>query len=99
MNTWLMRRLVTQAGVAGDDGAQQLVGVQAALHQQLGLALPHELHRLGRRGMAVRRIDDPRAPNRDAAPPGHVFDPGGGADENGRNQALLAGLERPDQRR
>ncbi len=47
-----------QAGLARDDRAQQLVGVQAALHQELGLALANELHRFGRRAMAVRSVDD-----------------------------------------
>ena len=47
-----------QAGLACDDRAQQLVGVQAALHQQLGLALAHQRDRPRRRGVAVRRVDD-----------------------------------------
>ena len=46
-------------GLPRHHGAQQLVGVQAALHQQLGLTLAHQLHGLGRRCVAVRRIDDP----------------------------------------
>ena len=56
-----------QAGVALDHGGHQLVGVQAALHQRLGLALAHQLHR--RRGgrLAVRRIDDLHAGEIDAA--------------------------------
>ena len=47
-----------QAGLARDDRAEQLVGVQAAFHQELGLALAHQLDRLRRRRMAVRRVDD-----------------------------------------
>ena len=43
------------AGVARHDGAHQLVGVQAALHQGLGAARAHELDRLGRRIVAVQR--------------------------------------------
>ena len=43
------------AGVARDDGAHQLVGMQAALHQGFGLALAHEFDRLGGRIVAVRR--------------------------------------------
>ena len=47
-----------QARIALDHRGHQLVGVQAALHQGLGLALAHQLHR--RRGgrLAVGRIDD-----------------------------------------
>ena len=39
MNTWLMRRPVRSPVSLRDDRAEQLVAVQAALHQQLGLAL------------------------------------------------------------
>ena len=47
-----------QAALAADHGAHEFVGVQAALHQRLGLARLHELDgRLGRR-MAVRCVDD-----------------------------------------
>ena len=47
-----------QAGLAPHHGGHQLVGVQAALHQRLGLALAHQLHRRGRGRLAVRRLDD-----------------------------------------
>ena len=51
-----------QPRLLGHDGTQQLVAVQAALHQQLGLALTNQFHRLCRRGMAVRRVDNPESP-------------------------------------
>ena len=41
------------------DRAQQLVRVQAAFHQQLGLALADQVDGLRRGRMAVRRVDDP----------------------------------------
>ena len=47
-----------QPALAPHDGAHQLVGVQAALHQRLGLALQHQFHGLRGRGVAVRRVDD-----------------------------------------
>ena len=47
--------------------AEELVGVQAAFHQQLGLALTNQLHRLGRGRVAVRRVDDPQLPEVDPA--------------------------------
>ena len=67
MNTWLMRRAVRRPVSLRHDGTQHLVGVQAALHQQLGLAETNELHRLGRRGVAVRRVDDAGLPDVDPA--------------------------------
>ena len=51
-----------QAGVAPDDRAHQLVGVKAALHQRLRLALAHQLDRLVGGRLAVRRVDDRRMP-------------------------------------
>ena len=59
MKTWLMRRPVRRPVSSRDDRAQELVRVEAAFHQQLRLALANQLHGLGRRGMAVWRIDDP----------------------------------------
>ena len=51
-----MRRFGAQR--AGDDGGHQLVGVQAALHQRVDLALDGELDGACRRGMAVRHVLD-----------------------------------------
>ena len=89
-----------QPGLARDDRAEQLVGVQAALHQQLGLALPHQLHRLGRRrrGCAARRRSAicPRS-----MPAGlrDLLDLRRRADEDRHDQPLLGGLDRAGQRR
>ena len=47
-----------QAALAADDGAHEFVRVQAALHQRLGLARPHEIDRFLRCRMAVRGVDD-----------------------------------------
>ena len=58
MKTWLMRRAVRMPVSLCDDLGHQFVGVQAALHQRLGFALAHQLDRLRRRGVAVRRIDE-----------------------------------------
>ena len=64
---WLMRRVRAQPGFALDHRAHQLVGVQAALHERLGLALARQRdRRLGRR-FAVRRVDD-RKPARSSRP-------------------------------
>ena len=45
---------------AADHGAHQLVGVQAALHQRVDLALERELDGARGRGMAVRHVLDRR---------------------------------------
>ena len=47
-----------QSRLARHDRAEQFVSVQAAFHQQLGLALPDEFHGLRGRIVAVRGIDD-----------------------------------------
>ena len=47
-----------QPGLARDHRAEQLVGVQAALHQQLRFARAHQRHRFRRGLMAVRGLDD-----------------------------------------
>ena len=67
MNTWLMRRPVRSPVSRATTAPSSSSRVQAALHQQLGLALANQLDRLRRRGMAVRRVDDPRAAEIDAA--------------------------------
>ena len=67
-----------------DHGAQQLVGVQAALHQQLGLALAHERDRLRRRGVAVRDVDDLGPPRSMPVRLGDLVDLRGGPDEDRR---------------
>ena len=82
-----------QAGLSRNDRTEQLVRVQAPLHQELGLPLPNQLHGFGRRRVAVRRIDDPGVPEVDPALPGDFVDPGGGAHENGRDQPFGAGLD------
>ena len=50
------------AGVARHHRAHQLVGVKAALHQRLGAAGAHQLHRLGRGIVAVLGVDQFEAP-------------------------------------
>ena len=79
-------------------GAHQFIGVQAALHQCLGLALAHELH--GHRGRrdTVRRIDDVHASEIDVVGGGDLVDPLDRADENRRDQAEFRGLDRAFER-
>jgi hypothetical protein len=55
-----------QADLARGDRAHELIGVQAAFHQQLARPLANELDRLCRRRLAVRRVDDPEAADLEA---------------------------------
>jgi hypothetical protein len=73
MNTWLMRRSVRRPVSL----ATTALSVQAALHEQLGLALADQLHGLRSRGVAVRCIDDLGFSEGDPAPLGHLLDLGG----------------------
>ena len=50
--------LGANAGSLRNDRAHHLVGVQAALHQRLGLGLAHQRDCLGRRIVAVHRFND-----------------------------------------
>ena len=85
MNTWLMRRLLRSVPV--DDLVHEFVGVQAALHQQAGLAGAHQRHGgLGGR-VAVRRVDDARVAQVQAELRGGVADLAFRSDQDGVQQA------------
>ena len=88
-----------QAGLLRHDRAQQLVGVQAAFHQQLGLAGADQRHRLRGRRMAVRGIHDPDLAEVDAVLGGERLDGGRRADEDRRDQSLRARLDCRRERR
>ena len=88
-----------QPRLARDHGREQFVRVQTPLHQQLRLALPHQLHGFRGRGLAVRRVDDAGLPEGEAGLRGDLRDLLRRADENGRDQALLGGFERAGERR
>ncbi len=88
-----------QAGLARHDRTEQLVGVEAALHQQLGLALPHQFDRPGRRRVAVRRVDDRDRPQRDAVGLRDLLDLRLRADEDRRDQPELGRIDDRCQRR
>jgi hypothetical protein len=68
--------------------------VQAALHQQLGLALANQLHRRGSRVMTVKRDDDPRAREIDAGLLRGLFDLRHWAHEYRRDESQLRRLDR-----
>ncbi len=75
-----------QPGLLRDDGAEQLVGVQAALHQQLRLAAAHQLHGLRRGRMTVRRVDDADGPEAMSARRRDVADLRRRSDEDRRDE-------------
>ena len=87
-----------QPGLALGDRGQQLVGVEAALHEQLGLALAHERDGLLGRRLAVRRVDDLDAGDIDAAGLRELPDLVGRANEYGNDQSGPIGLERAGER-
>ena len=76
-----------QARFALDDGAHQLVGVQAAFHQRFGLALSYELDRLRGGFLAVLRLDDRQPRDIDVVLLRHGLDACLGPDQNRRDQA------------
>jgi hypothetical protein len=84
----------TESRVFCDDRAQELVGVQAALHQDFGLPFANEGDSGCRRGMAVRRIDDLDAPEIQTVLRGNLADFRRRADQNRRDQPVFGRLER-----
>ena len=94
MKTWLMRRPRAQSGLALGDLAQQLVGMEAALHEQLGLALAHERDGLLGRRLAVRHVDDLDAVDVEATGLRELSDLVRRAHEYGNDQSRPIGLER-----
>ena len=58
-----------------------------ALHQELALAFMNERHRLGRRRVAVRRVDQLIASDIDPMLLGDSGDFGGRANQNGNDDA------------
>ena len=56
--TWLMRRPVRKSGLALHHLRKQFIGVQAPLHEEIGLAGANELDRLLGGGLAMRHVDD-----------------------------------------
>jgi hypothetical protein len=86
-----------QAGVGGGDLLHQLVGVQAALHQQLRRARADHGDGLRGGGVAVRRVDDLDAGQVDAGRGCDGGDLRRRTDEDGRDQTRRRGVDRPPQ--
>ncbi|UGA36371.1 hypothetical protein JOS77_18425 [Chromobacterium haemolyticum] len=100
IQTWLMRRSVRMpdAGAARQRFAHEFVGVQAALHQNVGVAFAHQGHRLFGGGMAVRHVDQLKALQVHFQFVGQLGQPGGGGDQNGSGDAVVGCLHRAQQR-
>ena len=82
-----------QARLAGHDLAHQLVGVQAALHQELGPAGPDQLHGLGGSGVAVRHVHDLEGRDVDAERLRHAADLVLGPDQDGGDDLVPGRLD------
>ena len=85
--------LHAQARLLCDHRTEQLIGVQAALHQNLGLSLPNQFDGLDGSRVAVRNVDDPAARKVDPAPDGDLLDLDGRSDENRRDEPFRASLD------
>ena len=90
--------LGADTAVAGNDRPHQLIGMQTALHQGPGLRLAHQRHRLGRRIVAVRRLDDRQAGDVDAVPLRHLEDACTRPDQHRLDQPQFPCLDRTAQR-
>ena len=90
--------LGAQPGLGGHDLAEQLVGVQAALHEHLDLARPRERRGRRGRGVAVLRGHDADAGEVGAVRLCHRADAGGRTDQHGHDQPAAGRLERAEQR-
>ena len=93
-----MRRPVRRPLSLDDDRTQEFVGVQASLHQELGLALANQLHGPGRGGVAVRDIDHLRSSEVDAARLRDFLDLRRRPHEDWRDQSLRGRIDGARQR-
>ncbi len=83
-----------QAGLARHHGGHDLIGVQAALHQRFGAARPHDLHRLGRRSLAVGGVDELEGADVELGARGHLAYASLGAHQDGDDQLKPRRLDR-----
>src|SRR5262249_41938010 len=88
-----------QASLARRHLAHQLVRVEAALHQELAFRLLDELHRLRRRRMAMRNVDDLEATDVETMLAGYGLNFGGRPDKDGNDDAGVRRFDRAAQRR
>ena len=87
-----------QPGLTLGDRAEKLVGMQAALHQQLGLARAHELDRFLGRLLTVRNIDDLDASDVETVRLGNASNPVLRSDQNGHDHVRFGRLQRSPER-
>jgi hypothetical protein len=88
-----------QAAHLRRDGAHQLVGVKAALHQHLALGSVNQLDAPGGRGLAVRGVDDLQACDVETVLARGIPDLRFGADQHGTDDAGFRTIQRAAQRR
>ena len=88
----------TQARCSGGHRAHQLVGMQAALHEEFALPLVDQLDSIGCGGLAMRRIHQLIARDIDPMLPGDRSDLLGRPHQNGRDDAQFRRLAGSAQR-
>ncbi|MNI49753.1 hypothetical protein D3C73_1043780 [compost metagenome] len=88
-----------QTGGARDDFVHQFVGMQAALHQQRGLAVAHQRHGGFGGGVAMRHVDNARIAQVQIELGGRVADLLFRPHQNGMQEAQVAGFQRGGQGR
>src|SRR4051794_38072699 len=88
-----------QASLARGHLAHELVGVQAALHQQLALGFVNQRHRLRRGRLAVRGVDELEAIDIDPMLAGHGGNLPGRTDQDRNDDASFGCLDEPAQGR
>jgi len=97
MKMWLIR--CPQAGFARCDFAHQLVGVQAAFHQELAFGFADQFDRLDRGCLAVGHIDDLDTADIEPVLARQAGNLRGWPDQDRHDDASVGGFERPAQRR
>ncbi len=85
--------LGAQAGFPHDDGAQQFIGMQRALHDGADFSLRRQGCGFGRRGMAMRHIDERPGRNINAGRLCCRPDTRRGANQRRRDQIFTGGVE------
>ena len=87
-----------QPRLGRDDRSHELIGMQAALDQQLAPPAAHQLHRLGSRSMAVLGRHDGKRGDIQAGRPRRFVDARLWADQHGQDQPGMRRVDYPLQR-
>jgi hypothetical protein len=86
-----------QSGFRRGNLVHQLVGVQAALHQQFALGFPDQLYAFGCRCLAVWHVDDLASVDDEAMLTGNIGNLGGRTHQDRNDDANFRRLDRAAQ--